>query len=47
MRNVLFKSGVFVVVSTILCLLIPGISFVLGSLRAAKEHELRKRYDAI
>ena len=47
MRNVLFKAGVFVVVSTILCLLIPGISFVLGSLRAAKEHELRKRYDAI
>jgi hypothetical protein len=47
MRTVLFKSGFFVVVSTVLCLFIPFISFVLGSWRAAKEHELRKRYDAI
>lgn len=47
MRSVLFKSGVFVVVSTVLCLAIPCISFILGSLRAEKEHELRKRYDAI
>jgi hypothetical protein len=47
MRNVLFKSGIFVVMSTMLCLAIPCVSFVLGSLREAKEQELRKRYDAI
>ena len=47
MRTVLFKSGIFVVVSTLICLAIPCISFVLGSMRATKEQELRKRYDAI
>jgi hypothetical protein len=46
-RNLLFKSGIFIVVSTIICLALPGISFLLGSRRANREDELRRRYDAI
>ena len=47
MRNALFKSGFFVVVSTMICLAIPCISFIFGSIRAAKEDVLKRRYDAI
>lgn len=47
MRNALFKSGYFVVVSTIVGLGIPAVSFVIGSRRATREDELKRKYDAI
>jgi hypothetical protein len=47
MRNALFRSGFFVVISTMLSLAIPAISFVVGSIRAKKEDVLKRRYDAI
>ena len=45
MRNVLFRSNIFVVVSTLLCLLIPLLSFLLGSYQATREDAKRRRYD--
>jgi hypothetical protein len=45
MRDSLFKSGVFVVLSTLLCLGIPGISFMIGSLNANRESRLKREYD--
>jgi hypothetical protein len=45
MRNVLFRSSIFVVVSTLLCLLIPLLSFLLGSYQATSEDAKRRRYD--
>ena len=46
-RNLLFKSGIFIVISTMVCLTLPGISFLLGSRRAHREDEMRRQYDAI
>ncbi len=47
MRNALFKSGFFVVISTMLCLAIPAVSFVMGSINAKREDRLKRQYDAI
>ncbi|MDI3467623.1 MAG: hypothetical protein OJF50_006444 [Nitrospira sp.] len=45
MRDSLFKSGVFVVFSTVLCFAIPGVSFVIGSANAQREARLKREYD--
>jgi len=47
MRGALFKSGFFVVISTVICLAIPATSFVVGSLNAKKVDMLKRKYDAI
>jgi len=47
MRNLLFKSGIFIVVSTVICLALPFASFLLGSRRANYEDEVRRKYDAV